>query len=79
MKRHLTLALVAALMGGCAIVPAGYDNGYDRGYHRDGNYRSDRYSGDDYYRQDHRWQGDAWRDNRRDSFGIYYRNWDHGQ
>ncbi len=78
MKRKLVLALVAALMGGCAIVPAWYDNGYDRGYHRDRPYRGDRYDRDGYYRPD-RWQGRSWRDDYRRPGGVYDRNWDRGQ
>jgi hypothetical protein len=56
MKYILTLSILAALLGGCAIVPAGYgDNrGYyqERGYYRgDGNYRDRDYNrGDGYYR-----------------------------
>jgi len=52
MKRMLILSTLAALLGGCAIVPIGYGDsrdGYyrDRGYERsDGNYRDYRYRGD---------------------------------
>jgi hypothetical protein len=58
MKYILILSILAALLGGCAIVPAGYGDhrdGYsyrERGYNRgDGNYR-DRYyyQGDGNYR-----------------------------
>ena len=72
MKTKLTLAIVAALVGGCVFVPVGYDDGYYRhrhGYHRDR---------DDYYRHDG-WRG-SWRDDGRYySSGVYYRAWDHGQ
>lgn len=72
MKTKLTLAIVAALLGGCVFVPVGYDDGYYRhrhGYHRDR---------DDYYRHDG-WRG-SWRDDGRYySSGVYYRAWDHGQ
>jgi hypothetical protein len=51
MKRLLILSTLAALLGGCAIVPVGYgygdgysrDRGYDRG---EGNYRGYGYRGD---------------------------------
>ena len=51
MKRILTASLLAAILGGCAIVPMGYgDNrgGYERGdgYHRSYDYNR----GDGYYR-----------------------------
>jgi hypothetical protein len=74
MTTKLTLAIFAALLGGCAIVPVGYDDGYYHRYHRD------RYYGErDDYRYD-RWRG-HWRDDgdRYYSRGVYYRNWDHGQ
>lgn len=72
MKTKLTLAILAALLGGCAIVPVGYDDGYYR--HRDRYYR-DR---DDYYHHD-RWRG-YWRNgDRYYSSGVYFRDWDHGQ
>jgi hypothetical protein len=82
MTTKLTLALLAAaLLGGCAIVPIGYDDGGYRGYYRDRHYRGDRYDRDDYYRRD-RWQGQSWRDYDRDRFyssGGYYLNREHGQ
>lgn len=70
MKSIIILSIVAALVGGCAIVPLGYGNrhdGYrqDRGYGRgDGNYRNrdynrgDRNSRDYWYRRDHESQAD---------------------
>jgi hypothetical protein len=49
MKYILILSILAALLGGCVIAPAGYDrDGYyrERGYSRgDGNYREYRYRG----------------------------------
>jgi hypothetical protein len=75
MKTKLTLAILAALLGGCAIVPVGYDDGYR---HRDRSYRDHyRYDRDD-YRYD-RWRGNWRDDDRYYSRGVYYRNWDHGQ
>jgi hypothetical protein len=57
MKYILILSIFAILLGGCAVVPAGYgDNrgGYyqERGYyHGDNNYRARDYNrGDGYYR-----------------------------
>jgi hypothetical protein len=51
MKRVLTLALLTAFLGGCAIVPLGpgyYGDGYSRGH---GHYRGDgHYRDNDYYR-----------------------------
>lgn len=68
MKTKLTLALIAALLGGCAIVPAGYDGDGYHAYYRDRNYRGDRYGrDDDYYRQD-RWHGRSRRDDDRDRY-----------
>ena len=63
MKYILILSMLAALLGGCVLVPSGYgDNrgGYyygERGYNRgDGNYR-------DYgYRGEYRNQGNPYRD-----------------
>lgn len=53
MKRLLTLALLVAALGGCAIVPLGYPDGHRSHEHRDGNYRG--YGMDDGYRwHDHR-------------------------
>jgi hypothetical protein len=79
MKTKLALALVLAALGGCAVVPVGYDEDYGYGYHR--HYRGDRYDRDNYYHRD-RWLGRSWRDDDRDRFysgSITYRNWDHGQ
>ena len=64
MKYLLTLALLATLLGGCAVVPLGYGyrgDGYSRGqgYHRgDGYYRYD-----GHHRHDRRGYGnqDRWR------------------
>jgi hypothetical protein len=57
MKSILILSILAALLGGCASVPAGYGenrDGYyrERGYNRgDNNYRDrDYYRGDGNYR-----------------------------
>lgn len=49
MKRTLTLSVLTALLGGCAIVPLGYyGDGYSRGH---GYYRGDGYRQDNgYYR-----------------------------
>lgn len=56
MKNVLILSILAAALGGCAIVPAGYDDnreGYyqERGYNRgDGYYQERGYDrGDGYY------------------------------
>lgn len=50
MKRILALSILAALLGGCVVVPvADYDRHYYRGdgyYHR---YGYDRYGSDRYY------------------------------
>jgi hypothetical protein len=53
MKRTMLLTLLAALLGGCAVVPYGYDHrgGYHRDYYRDrGTWREPYYDGrrDDY-------------------------------
>lgn len=78
MKAKLMLALLAAVvLGGCAIVPLGYDGYYQgRGYYGDRYYRSDRHFRDDDYRRD-RWSDRTWGDGY--SRGGYYRNWDRGQ
>jgi hypothetical protein len=63
MTRFLILSLLAALLGGCVVVPAGYvsyDNGYRRGYYRDYSYQPRYYA----YNYDYSYRG-------------YYR--DHGQ
>ena len=65
MKSIIILSIVAALVGGCAIVPLGYGDrhdGYrqDRGYNRgDGNYRNRDYGTyrDYWYRRDRGSQG----------------------
>jgi hypothetical protein len=74
MKYALTLSILAALLGGCAIGPAGYgDNrdGYyqDRSYYRsDGYYRDRNYNSGDRYYRDSRYpdgyinRGEAFRD-----------------
>lgn len=46
MKRILTLSLVMAFLGGCAIVPLGY---YGDGYRGNGYYRGDGYNHDNGY------------------------------
>ena len=52
MKSILALALVAAMVGGCAIVPLGYGGGHD-GYYQerpDGHYQNRDYNrGDGHY------------------------------
>lgn len=68
MKYILILSILAALLGGCAVVPAGYgdrERGYNRGDgsyldrdYNDGNYRNYNYS----YRDEHGNQGDPYRD-----------------
>ena len=77
MKYILILTILAALLGGCAIAPAGYgDNRGDyyreRGYNRgDGNYRDRNYYRGDWnyrnysYRGEHGNQGDPYRDHGR--------------
>jgi hypothetical protein len=90
MNARLIVAILAALLGGCAIVPVGYDDGY---YYRDRHYyRGDRYDRDGYYRRDRYWwnRGDddgGWRYRgsqyddryRRDYWGGSFRYFDHGQ
>lgn len=76
MKATLTLALATVALGGCAIVPYGYDAGPYRGYYRDRDYRGDRFDGDRYERHG------GWR--RDDEHGGYYGGYhfryrDHGQ
>ena len=56
MKRILALALAAALLGGCAVVPVGYGRYHDDGYSRHRHYRDDGYR---------RYDGERWRDGRR--------------
>ena len=54
MKALLALAVLAATLGGCAIVPLDYGYRGDRGYYREGyrdGYYRDRYRG--YYRDDY--------------------------
>jgi hypothetical protein len=46
MKRALIYSLLAALLGGCVVVPYGYRD-HDDGYHNRGYYR-----GDGYYHRD---------------------------
>ena len=63
MKPILVLSLAAAMLGGCAIVPAGYGDhrdGYyaDRGYHRgDGRYRGGDFNGSDGNYRDYDYRG----------------------
>jgi len=47
MTRLIILSLLAALLGGCVVVPAGYVS-YDNGYHRHGYYYRG-YGYPDYY------------------------------
>jgi len=74
MKYILYFSIVAALLGGCAIVPLEYGDhhdGYyqDRGYHRDGYYQDRGYHrGDAYYQQ---------RDHSRGN-GNDHDDWHHG-
>lgn len=65
-----TLVLALVTLSGCAVVPAGYRDGYSRsdGY-RNGYYRGDGYR-DGYYRGD---------DYRGDYRGYAPNNRDHGQ
>lgn len=62
MKYILVLSIVAALLGGCVVAPAGYGdnrNGYyrERGYNRGDGYYRDRS-----YRDGHANQGDPFRE-----------------
>lgn len=70
MKPTLLVALVAALLGGCIIVPVGDGRGYYRGSHGyERHYRGGYYSGG-------RW----WRDEREYRYGApYYRYPDRGE
>lgn len=53
MKRLLIFSLVGALLGGCVIVPLGYDHRGDSHYRGDGYYGGGGYyHGDGYYRRD---------------------------
>jgi hypothetical protein len=64
MKTLLTLLVLAASLGGCAIVPYDYGyhgdgyyryrDGYYRGYYRDGDFHRDGYYGGYYYRDGYR-------------------------
>ena len=50
MKHILTLSILAALLGGCAIVPAGYGDHRDGYYYRERSYnRGDSNYPDRYY------------------------------
>jgi hypothetical protein len=73
MKYALTLSILAALLGGCAIVPAGY------GDHRNGYYEQRDYNrGDGYYRDGNRYYGnDRYYSYRRDANGDPFQ--DHGR
>ena len=68
MKTLLTLVVLAASLGGCAIVP------YDYGYHGDGYYRYR----DGYYRGYYR-DGDFYRSGYYRNGYRYYAYQDHGQ
>jgi hypothetical protein len=72
MKIALTIGLLIASLGGCAIVPVDYGYSGDRAY-----YRGDRYySANRYYRGYYRGDGYYYRGER------YYRSYgyqDHGQ
>ena len=55
MKRIILLSLLSALLGGCVVVPLGYDDGYrGRGYYRGDGYHHGYYGyrgyGYGYYR-----------------------------
>lgn len=55
MKQILLLSILAALLGGCASSPSGYNDGRD-GYYRDHNYsqnRGDYDRTDTYYHTEH--------------------------
>jgi len=57
MKRILAFLLATALLGGCAIVPAGHGHGYRGDGYRDNHYdRYDRHDGGSYR------DGRGWRD-----------------
>ena len=75
MKRILILSSLAALLGGCAIVPLGYGYGDHRdGYYRDGYYRDGYYRERGYDRGGENYRGYGYRGDR-DNRGIYR---DHG-
>jgi hypothetical protein len=66
MKYILILSILAALLGGCAVVPAGYGD-RERGYNRgDGNYPGRDYNDGIHrnysYRGEHGNQADPYRD-----------------
>lgn len=82
MRIRLTVALLLASLGGCAIVPIGYDDGYYHRHYRDRDYYGERHYRSDDYRRDWSPRGGWWRDDDRGRYSsgsIYYRNWDHGQ
>jgi len=56
MKITVILSLLAALLGGCAVVPLGYGR-YGDGYYRGQGY----YRGDGYYQGDRYYRGDGYR------------------
>jgi hypothetical protein len=79
MKTTLTLALLCAALGGCAVVPLGYDDGY---------YYRNRYYGDGYRYGDHRYRDWSRDDDRYYRGSLYdrpyyrsytYHGWDHGK
>lgn len=63
MKITSAVALAAVLLGGCVVVPLGYDDGY---YHR-------HYYHDHYYHDGYWWHGRYRYD------GAYFPDRDHGQ
>ncbi len=73
MKYALTLSILAALLAGCAIVPAGY------GDHRNGYYEQRDYNrGDGYNRDGNRYYGsDRYYSYRQDAYGGAFQ--DHGR
>lgn len=82
MKHILILSIIAASLGSCAIVPAGYGDSRDRYYYNHDGYDRDRgYSrGDDNYRDRNYSRGDgSYRDySYRDERGTQYPYREHG-
>ena len=70
MKIASMVALTAVLLGGCAVVPIGYDDGYYHGYYRD-RYYDGRY--DRGY-----WHHDGWHGRYSDD-RAYFPDRDHGE
>ena len=63
MKTMLVFSILAALLGGCAIVPVGYGDNHDgyyqeRGHRSDGNYRDRNYYRHDGNYRDHGYGGE---------------------